>query len=128
MATAPIRPIRMTETLEWKALAEHHQQIGAVHLRELFSREPDRGTRLTVQAGDLYLDYSKNRLTEQTVRLLVALAEKAGLRERIEAMWSGEHINVTEDRAVLHVALRAPRTERITTSGRDVVPGVHAML
>ena len=118
----------MTQTAEWKALAEHHRETAGVHLRDLFAEDPDRGNRMTVQAGDLYLDYSKNRLTDQTIRLLAAAAEKAGLRQRIEAMWAGEHINVTENRAVLHVALRSRRDEAIVTDGHDVVPEVHAVL
>jgi glucose-6-phosphate isomerase len=118
----------MTETPEWKALSENFQGIAGTHLRELFARNPSRGTEMTVQAGDLYLDYSKNRLTEETITLLVAAAERSGLRERVEAMWSGEHINVTEDRAVLHVALRAHPDEKILTDGRDVVPDVHQVL
>jgi glucose-6-phosphate isomerase len=118
----------MTETPEWKALSEHYMQAAGVHLRDLFDRDPRRGTELTLQAGDLYLDYSKNRLTKETVALLVAAAERSGLRERIDAMWAGEHINVTEDRAVLHVALRAPRDERIVTDGHNVVPEVHSVL
>lgn len=118
----------MTETPEWKALSEHHRELADVHLRDLFARDPDRGTELSLQVGDLYLDYSKNRLTKETVRLLVAAAERSGLRERIDAMWAGEHINVTEDRAVLHVALRARRDETIVTEGHNVVPDVHAVL
>ncbi len=127
-AHVSIQPVRMTQTAEWKALSEHHHEMARTHLRELFANDPDRGTRFTVQAGDLYLDYSKNRLTDQTIRLLVAAAERAGLRERIEAMWAGEHINVTEDRAVLHVALRARRDEVIVTDGHNVVPGVYGVL
>ncbi|HVA73510.1 MAG TPA: glucose-6-phosphate isomerase [Acidimicrobiales bacterium] len=125
---ALLQPVDVTETDEWRSLAEHHQQMKDRHLRDLFAEDPARGTKLTVEAGDLYLDYSKNRLTEETVRLLVAVAERAGLRRRIEAMWAGEHINVTEDRAVLHVALRAPRGEVVSTEGQDVVPGVHRVL
>ncbi|HEX6395643.1 MAG TPA: glucose-6-phosphate isomerase [Acidimicrobiales bacterium] len=123
-----IQPVRMTETPEWKALSEHHRELADVHLRDLFCRDPDRGTELSLQVGDLYLDYSKNRLTKETIRLLVAAAERSGLRERIDAMWAGEHINVTEDRAVLHVALRAPRDETVVTEGHNVVPDVHAVL
>ena len=118
----------MTQTAEWKALTEHHRETAGVHLRDLFAEDPDRGTRMTVQAGDLYLDYSKNRLTDKTIRLLAAAAETAGLRQRIEAMWAGEHINVTEDRAVLHVALRSRRDEVIVTDGHNVVPDVHEVL
>jgi glucose-6-phosphate isomerase len=118
----------MTETSEWKALSEHYSEIADRNLRELFHDDPGRGTELTVQAADLYLDYSKNRLTRHTIDLLVAAAERSGLRERIESMWAGEHINVTEDRAVLHVALRAHRDEKIITDGHDVVPDVHEVL
>ncbi|MHB1535945.1 MAG: glucose-6-phosphate isomerase [Acidimicrobiales bacterium] len=123
-----ITPVRITETPEWQALAEHHRKLAGVHLRDLFADDPERGERLTLDAADLHLDYSKNRITDETVRLLVAVAERAGLRERIDAMWAGEHINVTEDRAVLHVALRAPAGEVISTGGTDVVPEVHEVL
>jgi glucose-6-phosphate isomerase len=123
-----ISPVRITETDEWKALLAHHEQLKSAHLRQLFADDPERGEKLTLDAVDLHVDYSKHRVTEETVGLLVALAEKAGLRERIEAMWAGEHINVTEDRAVLHVALRAPADEEIVTDGADVVPGVHEVL
>jgi glucose-6-phosphate isomerase len=125
---AAVDPVHVSATPEWRSLAGHFQQMKDVHLRDLFSQSPERGTDMTVEAGDLYLDYSKNRLTPETIRMLVALAERAGLRERIQAMWAGEHINVTEDRAVLHVALRAPRGEVIATDGHDVVPGVHRVL
>ena len=123
-----ITPVRVTSTPEWQALVDHQQKMKDVHLRDLFASEPDRGRALTVDGGDLHLDYSKNRLTAETLELLVRVAERAGLPERIGAMWAGEHINVTEDRAVLHVALRAPRGETITTGGRDVVPDVHEVL
>jgi len=123
-----ITPVRITETEEWQALAAHHRTLAGVHLRDLFAGEADRGERLTLDAADLHLDYSKNRLTAETVRLLAAMARRAGLAERIEAMWAGEHINVTEDRAVLHVALRAPAGSVIRTGGTDVVPDVHAVL
>jgi glucose-6-phosphate isomerase len=122
-ATAPI-----TSTPEWQALVDHHRQLGATHLRDLFHQDPRRGNDLVLDGADLHLDYSKNRLTAGTVRLLAAVAERAGLRDRIDAMWAGEHINVTEDRPVLHVALRAPISEKITTGGHDVVPDVHAVL
>ncbi len=121
-------PYRIDRTPQWAALQAHREELGDVTLRELFAADPARGTTLTVQAGDLYLDYSKNVLTAQTVRLLVALAEQAGLRERIEAMFTGEHINTTEDRAVLHVALRMPRTETLVVDGQDVVADVHDVL
>ncbi|MHB8505699.1 MAG: glucose-6-phosphate isomerase [Acidimicrobiales bacterium] len=123
-----ITPVRITDTDEWRALASHQQRLAGTHLRELFAEDPTRGETLTVDAADLHLDYSKNRLTSETIRLLVAVAERAGLRERIEAMFAGEHINVTEDRAVLHVALRAPEGARVTTDGHDVVPDVHTVL
>jgi len=128
-----IHPVRMTGTPEWQALADHFTKVRALHLRELFASDPHRAESMTVEAADLVLDYSKNRLTAETVRLLVAVAERAGVRERAEAMFSGEHINLTEDRAVLHVALRAPLGERIydrgaTGAGQDVVPEVHKVL
>ena len=120
--------MRIDETPQWAALTAHHAEIGDKHLRELFADDPGRGTSMTVSGADLYLDYSKNRLTAQTVRLLVALAERAGLRERIDAMFAGEHINTTEDRAVLHVALRAPASARLVVDGQDVGADVHAVL
>jgi glucose-6-phosphate isomerase len=118
----------ISETPEWRALAEHHVRIKDTHLRQLFAEDPDRGTDLTVRAGDLYLDYSKNRLTRETIDLLVSLAERAGLRERTEAMFRGEHINTTEDRAVLHVALRDTRTTGLEVGGQDVRRDVHDVL
>ena len=118
----------LTEGAAWKALAKHHADIGNRHLRQLFADDPDRGTRLTAEAAGLYLDYSKHRIADETLGLLFALAEERGLKARIEAMFTGEKINVTEQRAVLHVALRAPATERIMVDGADVVPGVHAVL
>jgi glucose-6-phosphate isomerase len=126
-------PADITATAEWAALKQHRAALAGTHLRELFDTDPDRGTRMTLEAEGLYFDYSKHRVTDETIGLLVALAERAGLRERIDAMFAGEHINVTEDRAVLHVALRAPKGERITTAGhdgvaRDVVTDVHAVL
>ena len=119
---------RLTEQPAWKALEEHHRNIRAVHLRELFARDPGRGERLTVEAAGVYLDYSKNRITDETVPLLVRLAEDCGLRARIDAMFRGEKINVSEKRAVLHVALRAPRDASILVDGENVVPDVHAVL
>ncbi|HEY3240293.1 MAG TPA: glucose-6-phosphate isomerase [Acidimicrobiia bacterium] len=118
----------ITETSEWQALAVHHDQIGRLHLRELFAADPGRGGTMAVSAGDLYLDYSKNRLTAETVVLLVALAQRAGLPACIEAMFSGERINTTENRSVLHVALRAPQGTSVVVDGVDVVPEVHAVL
>jgi glucose-6-phosphate isomerase len=118
----------LTERSSWKALAAHHEQVRGLHLRELFASDPARGERLTAEAAGIYLDYSKHRVTDETMRLLVALAEEAGLRARIDAMFSGEKINVTEQRSVLHVALRAPRNAKIVLGGADVVPQVHAVL
>ena len=119
-------PLR--EKPAWKALEQHYAQIRDVHLRQLFSDDPDRGKRMAVEAEGIYLDYSKNRLTDETLRLLVQLARECGLSERIEAMFRGERINTTENRAVLHVALRAPRDAVITVDGQNVVPLVHAVL
>jgi glucose-6-phosphate isomerase len=123
-----ITPVRITGTVEWGSLAEHFAKVRDVHLRDLFAQDPSRGEQMTVEAADLLLDYSKNRLTKETIRLLVAVAERAGLRERIEAMFSGDHINVTEDRAVLHIALRAPPGTELDDDGHNVVPEVHEVL
>jgi glucose-6-phosphate isomerase len=117
-----------TKPSAWKALAAHYKTISKLHLRQLFADEPDRGERKAVEAVGLYLDYSKNRVTDETLNLLLQLAEESGLRARIDAMFSGEKINITEKRAVLHVALRAPKDESITVDGKDVVPEVHAVL
>ena len=119
---------QLTEKPAWKALEEHYRKISNVHLRSLFADDPLRGERLAAEGAGLYLDYSKNRITDETIRLLVNLAEECGLRERIEAMFRGEKINITENRAVLHIALRAPRSEKILVDGVDVVPEVHAVL
>ncbi len=121
-------PPPLTSSPAWRALRAHHQAIGDAHLRQIFADDPARGTRLTAEAAGLYLDYSKHRVTDETLRLLLALAHERGLAARIEAMFTGEKINVTEDRAVLHVALRAPRNERIIVAGADVVPAVHEVL
>ena len=118
----------MTERPEWRALLEHGGQIERRHLRELFAADPLRGDRLFLEAAGLYLDYSKNRITDETLRLLHALAEACALAERIDAMFRGDKINVTEQRAVLHIALRAPPSERIVVDGRNVVPDVHDVL
>jgi glucose-6-phosphate isomerase len=112
----------------WKALEEHYSGIKDVHLRDLFRHDPERAKRFTIEALGLYVDYSKHRLTEETIGLLVDLAGECGLSERREAMFRGEKINVTEQRAALHVALRAPKDRRIEVDGHDVVPGVHAVL
>ena len=111
-----------------KALAAHYKQIKDVHLRQLFADDPKRGERFTAEAAGVFLDYSKNRITDETLNLLIQLAEESGLRERIDAMFRGEKINVSEKRAVLHVALRAPKDEVIKTDGKNVVPEVHAVL
>jgi glucose-6-phosphate isomerase len=111
-----------------KALAAHYKQIKEVHLRQLFADDPKRGERFTAEAAGVFLDYSKNRITDETLKLLIQLAEESGLRERIDAMFRGEKINVSEKRAVLHVALRAPKDEVIKTDGKNVVPEVHAVL
>ena len=118
----------LTERPAWKALAAHCQTVRGLHLRQLFADDPRRGERLTDEAAGIYLDYSKNRITDETLRLLLALAGECGLHERIAAMFRGERINVTEKRAVLHTALRAPDTERVEVDGVDIVPEVHAVL
>jgi glucose-6-phosphate isomerase len=112
----------------WKALASHYKMASKLHLRQLFADDPKRGERMAVEAAGLYLDYSKNRVTGETLRLLLQLADKSGLRARIDAMFSGEKINITEKRAVLHVALRAPRGASILVDGKNVVPEVHSVL
>jgi len=112
----------------WKALKTHHQKVRELHLRQLFADDPKRGERLTTEAVGLYLDYSKNRVTDETLKLLLQLAEECGLRARIDAMFRGEKINITENRAVLHVALRAPKGTSIIVDGENVVPQVHAVL
>ncbi|HEV2372911.1 MAG TPA: glucose-6-phosphate isomerase [Streptosporangiaceae bacterium] len=112
----------------WKALESHYAEIAAKHLRELFAADPGRGQRLRAQAAGLYLDYSKNRVTDETMTLLTQLAREAGLEQHRDAMFRGEHINVSENRAVLHVALRMPRGSSLVVDGTDVVPGVHEVL
>jgi glucose-6-phosphate isomerase len=116
------------ETAAWGALTAHYQQVKDLHLRQLFAEDPGRGERLTGEGAGLYLDYSKNRITDETVRLLLRLAQERGVAERRDAMFRGDKINITEQRAVLHVALRAPRDARILVDGRDVVPDVHEVL
>src|SRR5580704_4328062 len=127
---AQVQPLTQpgTRRAAWSALASHYKTVSKLHLRQLFADDPKRGDRLALEAVGLYLDYSKNRVTDETLRLLVELAEEAGLRGRIDAMFSGDKINVTEKRAVLHVALRAPRDESIVVDGENVVPKVHAVL
>src|SRR3984885_9165897 len=126
--TQPVTKQRLTERPAWKQLEDHCQKTRAVHLRDLFANDGERGLRFTAEATGLFLDYSKNRVTNETIRLLLQLAEESGLRGRLDAMFAGQKINRTEDRAVLHVALRAPRTESIFVDGKDVVPGVHEVL
>jgi len=118
----------LTERRAWNALVAHHQKVRDLHLRKLFADDPKRGERLTVEAVGLYLDYSKNRVTDETLRLLLQLADESGLRGRIDAMFRGDKINITENRAVLHVALRAPTGASIVVDGENVVPQVHAVL
>jgi glucose-6-phosphate isomerase len=118
----------LSERPAWTALREHRASLGDTRLRELFAADPGRGERLSAEAVGIYLDYSKNRVTDETLGLLRDLAEQSGLTARIEAMFTGEKINITEDRAVLHVALRAPKGQRILVDGIDVVPGVHEVL
>jgi glucose-6-phosphate isomerase len=121
-------PISVTQRPAWQALMAHYQQIKDVHLRTLFAQDPQRGGHFALEALGLYLDYSKHRLTPETLQLLVKLAQDSGLRQRIDAMFRGDKINLTENRAVLHVALRAPRDAHILVDGKDVVPEVHAVL
>src|SRR5205814_683886 len=118
----------VTERGAWNSLVAHHQKIRDLHLRQLFADDPTRGERMTVDAVGLFLDYSKNRITDETLKLLVQFADESGLRKRIDAMFRGEKINITENRAVLHVALRAPRRASIIVDGENVVPQVHAVL
>src|ERR1700726_2080662 len=118
----------LTKRKSWKALQTHYEKIRGLHLRKLFADDPKRGERMTADAVGLFLDYSKNRITDETVKLLIELAEESGLRSRIDAMFRGEKINTTEKRAVLHVALRAPKEASIIVDGENVVPQVHAVL
>ena len=124
--TATIKPL--TKRPAWKALAAHHKKIKGLQLSKLFADDPKRGQRLTSEAVGLFLDYSKNRITDETIKLLIQLAGESDLRGRISAMFSGEKINITEKRAVLHVALRAPKDASILVDGNNVVPEVHAVL
>jgi glucose-6-phosphate isomerase len=120
--------IPLTSRQAWNDLQSHYAKIKNVHLRQLFSDDPKRGERMAIEAEGLYLDYSKNRITDETLRLLIQLANESGLRERIDAMFGGEKINITENRAVLHIALRAPRNASILVDGKNVVPDVHEVL
>jgi glucose-6-phosphate isomerase len=127
MATA-VKLQPLTQRAAWKALETHHEKIKSTPLRSLFADDPQRADRFQIEAAGLLLDYSKNRITDETRKLLLQLAQESGLRERIDAMFRGEKINITEKRAVLHVALRAPKGESILVDGLDVVPPVHAVL
>src|SRR6516165_8089405 len=118
----------LTTRKPWKALEAHYKKVRELHLRNLFADDPKRGEQMTAEAVGLFLDYSKNRITDETVKLLLQLAEESDLRGRIDAMFRGEKINITENRAVLHVALRAPKGTSILVDGEDVVPQVHAVL
>ncbi len=122
------KTVPLSERAAWKSLQTHSEEIRGKHLRDLFAQDAGRGERLTVEAEGIFLDYSKNRVTDETLKLLISLAEESGLKARTEAMFTGEKINITENRAVLHVALRAPKTEKIFVDGEDVVPGVHEVL
>jgi len=124
-SSAPTTPL--DQRTAWKALSAHAEKIKPRHLREFFAEDAARGTRMTAEADGIFLDYSKNRVTDETLKLLVELAQESGLRARTEAMFTGEKINITEDRAVLHTALRAPKGEQILVDGVDVVPEVHAV-
>ena len=128
MITQPTSTPRLTSLPAWKALEAHHAQIGNTHLRELFAQDAGRGERLTLEAAGLYLDYSKNRVTAETLKLLLNLARETGVETKRDAMFAGEKINTTEDRAVLHTALRAPRGSVVMVDGRNVVPDVHEVL
>src|ERR1700684_545948 len=123
MPTIPLR-----ERPAWKALEQHYSEIGGRHLRELFAGEPGRGERLTAEAAGLYLDYSKNRVTDETLRLLLQLAQESSLEQRRDMMFRGERINVSENRSVLHVALRMPKGSSLVVDGTDVVAQVHEVL
>jgi glucose-6-phosphate isomerase len=127
-AAAPSAITPLTQLPAWKALESHQKTIGSQKLRDLFAKDPSRGTRLAVEAEGIYLDYSKHRITDETLKLLLQLAEQSNLKARIEAMFRGDKINITEDRAVLHIALRAPKGSTINVDGKNVVPEVHEVL
>src|ERR1700712_498698 len=128
MSAQPVEIPDVTATPAWNALVRHHDEIGAKHLREFFDEDPARGRELTLTVGDLYIDYSKHRVTRETLKLLVDLAKAAGLEARRDAMFAGEHINTSENRAVLHTALRLPKGAKLTVDGQDVVADVHEVL
>src|SRR6266702_5239935 len=120
--------VPLTQRPAWHALEEHYQKMRDVHLRTLFADDPQRGERFSAEALGIYLEYSKNRITDETLRLLLDLAESSNLRAHIDAMFRGDKINVTEQRAVLHVALRAPKGQAVLVDGANVTPKVHAVL
>src|SRR5256885_16017188 len=123
----PLAKQPLTQRPAWKALTAHYQAVSKLHLRKLFADDPKRGERMTAEAVGLFLDYSKNRVTDETLKTLLQLAEESDLRGRIDAMFQGEKINATEKRAVLHTALRAPKGSSIVVDGKNVVPEVHAV-
>ncbi|MGE8944107.1 glucose-6-phosphate isomerase [Leptospira interrogans] len=127
-ATSKARDAKSANQAAWRDLSVHYDEVAKSQLRDLFASDPQRGERMTAEAAGIFLDYSKNRITDQTIPLLVKLAEQSGLRERIDAMFRGDRINTTENRSVLHIALRAPRSSSIVVEGYDVVPDVHAVL
>src|ERR1700710_1535488 len=122
------KPAQLTRRAAWQTLQKHRSAFADTHLRDLFAADPQRGSRFVAEGAGLYLDYSKNRITDETLALLVALADECGLRDRIEAMWRGDKINITENRSVLHIALRAARDDTFIVDGKNVVPDVHAVL
>src|SRR5262249_24434332 len=124
----PVTPHPLTKRPAWRALEAHCQKARKLHLRDLFADDGERGQRLTAEAAAIYLDYSKNRITDEAIKLLMQLAGESGLRQRIDAMFRGDKINRTENRAVRHVALRAPRGTSIVVDGKNIVPGVHQVL
>ena len=126
MSSANTTPVSTSAT--WSALTEHFESVKGSTLREMFAEDPSRAQRYSLEAVGLFVDYSKNRFSDETLRLLLTLADESGLRSKIDAMFRGDKINITEDRSVLHVALRAPKTESIIADGVDVVPEVHAVL
>ena len=127
MTTLPISaPLRQRPA--WAQLEAHFQKLKSLHLKQLFAQDPKRGEKFAVEAAGIYLDYSKNRITDETLGLLLQLAQESGLRAQIDAMFRGDAINISEKRAVLHTALRAPRDATILHEGRNVVPDVHAVL
>src|SRR5882762_3186194 len=128
MASEFVQISAITETPAWNALVGHHDQVGTKTLRELFDEDPARGRDLTLTVGDLYIDYSKHRVNRETLGLLVDLAKAAGLEAKRDAMFAGVHINTSEDRAVLHTALRLPKDAELVVDGQDVVADVHEVL